>query len=186
MARQAGASVLWSPITTLPWWPGLPAVLTVPDVTALLLPRSHQARVRWSVRPFLRRSLRSSHSVIAISHATARDLVRLYPWVERKTHVVHCGVDPEFVPGRPDDIAQTRAELDAPDGFLLYAGTIEPRKNLSLLLRAWEGMEGAPPLVLAGPYGWHGEDEVAAIQRLRDLGRPLRWLGGSNGPGSFG
>jgi alpha-1,3-rhamnosyl/mannosyltransferase len=177
MARRAAASVLWSPITTLPWSPGVPAVLTVPDVTALLLPSAHHARVRWSVRPFLARSLRQAKAVIAISRATARDLARLYPWVEEKTSVIHCGVDPEFVPGAAAEIERTRAELDAPGGFFLYAGTIEPRKNLATLLRAWEGMADAPPLVLAGPYGWHSEEEVAAIQRLRDLGRPLRWLG---------
>jgi glycosyltransferase involved in cell wall biosynthesis len=183
-AVEAGADVLWSPINTLPWFPRLPAVLTVHDLTAVHMGSSHRAAVRWSVRPFLRRSLRVARAVIAVSRATASDLERLYPRAAAKVRVVHSGVDPEFVPGDAAAIASTRAEYGAADGYVLFAGTIEPRKNIGALLRAWEALVTespdpgrTPPLLLAGPYGWHSQDVVTSIQRLRDLGHPVRHLG---------
>src|SRR5262249_31668827 len=91
-----------------------------------------------------------------------------------KVRVVYPGIDPEFRPGSAAGIAATRAELGAPAGYLFYAGTLEPRKNVGLLLDAWEALRAAdsatPPLVLAGPYGWGSQHLVRRIEALRPLG----------------
>jgi glycosyltransferase involved in cell wall biosynthesis len=78
------------------------------------------------------------------------------------------------VPGDAESIAATRRELGLPGGYLLYVGTLEPRKNLPLLLDAWEAMrddeQGAPPLVLAGGYGWRSRGLMDRLQALRGEG----------------
>ncbi|HEX5760572.1 MAG TPA: glycosyltransferase family 1 protein [Thermoanaerobaculia bacterium] len=171
---RGDVDLLWSPLFTLPLRCPVPGVVTVHDLTALLLPETHRWKVRWSLLPFLRPSLEAARRVIAVSHATAADLRTHFPQAAAKVRVVHSGIDPDFRPGEPDAVAATRRELGAPEGYLLYAGTLEPRKGLHLLLDAWESLRAqapaTPPLVLAGGYGWRSRDLVRRIERLRPAG----------------
>ncbi len=166
--------LFWSPLMTLPLRCPVPAVATVHDLTALLMPETHRFKVRWSIFPFLRSSLERADRLIAVSQATADDLAFHFPQVAKKIRVVLSGVDPEFVPGTPQSIAATRLELGAPGGYILYAGTLEPRKNLSAVLDAWEGLRAddasLPPLVLVGPYGWGSRTLMRRIEALAPLG----------------
>lgn len=177
--RRGDVDLLWSPITTLPLRLAVPGVVTVHDLTTLLLPETHRAKVRLSVLPFLRASLESARRVVAISQATAADVRRQFPQCANKIRVIHNGIDPEFVPADVEQIAASRARLDAPDGYLLYVGTLEPRKGLDTLLDAWEQLarESASPmpLVLAGPYGWGSSQLVRRLEELRPRG--VRYLG---------
>ena len=174
-----GADLLWSPLATLPLACPVPAVVTVHDLTAILFPESHTWRVRWSLLPFLRRSLEEARVVVVPSRATAADLAFHFPESAGKTRVVAEGVDPEFRPGAAAEIAATRAELGAPDGYLFFAGTLEPRKNVGALLTAWAELrredEATPPLVLAGGYGWASRPLLRRIAALAPLG--LTYLG---------
>ena len=171
--------LLWSPLMTLPLRCPVPAVATVHDLTALLMPDHHRFKVRWSILPFLRSSLERAERLITVSRATADDLAFHFPQCARKVRVVHPGIDPVFRPGDPDEIAATREELGAPGGYLLYAGTLEPRKNVGAVLDAWETLRkddpGLPPLVLAGPYGWGSQHLVRRIEEL--AGQGVRTVG---------
>jgi alpha-1,3-rhamnosyl/mannosyltransferase len=173
LARGDG-DPLRSPDFTVPLRCPVPAVVTVHDLTAMLLPEMHRLKVRWSLLPFLRRSLEAARRVIAISEATAADLRTHFPEVRERVRMIYSGIDPEFRPASPETAASTRTALGAPEGYLLYAGTLEPRKGLHLLLDAWEALREedrrAPPLVLAGPYGWRSRDLVRRIERLRGQG----------------
>jgi alpha-1,3-rhamnosyl/mannosyltransferase len=117
--------------------------------------------------------------VVAVSEATAADLRRLYPRCAERVVVIPNGVDPDFQPATPEAIAATRAELGCPRGYVLYAGTLEPRKNVNRLLDAWQELHhpGAVdlPLVLAGPYGWASRALAGRLTALADHG--VRYLG---------
>lgn len=174
---RGDADLFWSPLLTLPLRCPVPTVATVPDLTAVLLPETHNWKVRLSLLPFLRPSLERAERLVAISEATADDVAFHFPQCADKVEVVYPAVDPEFRPAARVEITATRNELGVPDGYLLYAGTIEPRKNLSVLLDAWETlaaeMPDAPPLLLAGPYGWGSRDLIRRIERLKPGVRAL-------------
>lgn len=157
---RGDVDLFWSPLQTLPLASRVPAVVTVHDLTALLLPETHSARVRWSLLPFLGRSLDRARAIVADSEATASDLRFHFPETADRLRVVYPGVDPAFTPAAPDDVKLIRNELGFPDGYLLFVGTLEPRKNVPALLDAWETLRredpATPPLVLAGGAGWHG------------------------------
>lgn len=174
--------LLWSPHMTLPLRCPVPAVATVHDLTTLLFPDHHRVKVRWSVYPFLHASLDRARRIVADSKATAADLRFHFPDCADRVEVVYPGVDAEFRPGLPEPIAATRAEIGAPDGYLLFAGTLEPRKNVGAILDAWDflverggllglggagGAGGVPPLVLVGPYGWGGPRLLERIEALK-------------------
>jgi glycosyltransferase involved in cell wall biosynthesis len=181
--QRGDVDLLWSPLITLPLRCPVPAVATVHDLTALLFPETHTLKVRWSLLPFLRPSFERARRLVTVSAATARDLAFHFPQCAAKVRVVYPGIDPEFRPGAPQEIAATRRELAAPEGYLLYAGTLEPRKNVGALIDAWELLRAddpqTPPLVLAGPYGWGSERlgrRMADLEAagLRSLGRVER------------
>jgi glycosyltransferase involved in cell wall biosynthesis len=168
--RRGDIDLFWSPLISLPLHCPVPAVTTVHDLTVLLMPEAHRAKVRWSLLPFLRASLDAARRVVVPSRATAGDLAIHYPASIDKVQVVYPGVDGEFRPGSPDEVAATRERLGAPGGYILYAGTLEPRKNVGALLDAWERLAADdadfPPLVLAGPYGWGSRPLARRIARL--------------------
>ena len=86
----------------------MPAVVTVHDLTALLFPEAHTLKVRWSQLPFLRPSFERARRLVAVSEATARDLAFHFPQCAEKVRVVYSGIDPEFRPAMPEEIAATR------------------------------------------------------------------------------
>jgi len=171
--------LLWSPITTLPVRLRVPGVVTVHDLTTLLHPHTHRLKVRLSVLPFLANTLDKARRIAADSKATADDLLRHYPDCGSRVEVVYPGVDVEFKPGSPQEIETTRTELQCPEGYILYSGTLEPRKNIGTLLSAWETLrkthKGIPPLILTGPYGWRSLDLLSRIEGLASQG--LHYLG---------
>ncbi len=172
--RRGDVDLFWSPLLTLPLACPVPGVATVHDLTVLLFPEAHRAKVRASLLPFLAASLREARRLVTLSHATAADLAEQFPGTAGKVRVVYPGVDEEFRPAGADEIAATRAALGAPQGYLLYAGTLEPRKNVGALLDAWEALAADdpsfPPLVLAGPYGWGSRALARRIARLAARG----------------
>jgi alpha-1,3-rhamnosyl/mannosyltransferase len=109
---------------------------------------------------------------------------------ERVT-TVHCGIDPAFRPQLPEEIAAVRERLNLPPRYLLYVGTIEPRKNLGMLLRAFcdlrgEHREGCP-LVLGGTWGWKSQEEQDFFEneaRYRGV-RSLGYVGDDDLPGLY-
>lgn len=176
---RGDVDLFWSPLFTLPLRCPVPAVVTVHDLTALLFPEAHTLKVRWSQLPFLRPSFERARRLVAVSEATARDLAFHFPQCAERIRVVYSGIDPEFKPGDRGEIAATRRELGAPEGYIFYAGTLEPRKNVGALLDAWQALKAEnpqmPPLVLAGPYGWGSERLARRIGDLASEG--VRYLG---------
>jgi glycosyltransferase involved in cell wall biosynthesis len=168
--KRGDIDLFWSPLITLPLRCPVPAVATVHDLTVLLYPETHTLKVRLSLLPFLRSSFEAARRLVTISEATARDLAFHFPQCAEAIRVVYPGIDPEFEPGAPDEIAATRRELGCPQGYVLYAGTLEPRKNVGALLDAWTGLRGEDPhllpLVLAGGYGWGSERLARRIKAL--------------------
>lgn len=172
--------LFWSPLSILPAFCPVPAVVTVHDLTVWLYPETHTFKVRASQLPFIARTLERADRIIAISEATANDLHRYFPACSARVRVIYNGVDPAFRPGSADEIAATRRELGCPEGYILYSGTLEPRKNLGLLLDAWEILRQRQPgvvlpLLLAGPYGWGGADLLSRLAALAPAG--VRHLG---------
>ncbi len=176
---RGDVDLFWSPLQTLPLLGSVPAVVTVHDLTTLLLPETHRLKVKLTQVPFLARSLARARRIVVDSEATAADVRHFFPEATDRLRVVWAGVEPRFAPASPEQVAATRQRLGCPQGYVLYAGTLEPRKNVALLLDAWLALraEGAdpPPLLLAGGYGWKSRD---LLQRLeREAGAGVRLLG---------
>ncbi len=145
---------------------GVPTVLTVHDLIFQHLPEHHKRLNRWYLNATMPLYCRRADHIIAVSEATRGDLIRAYNITPSKITVIPEAADPRFAPQPPERCAAVRAKYGLPERFLLYVGTIEPRKNLTRLLHAWEPLYTAgeaPPLVIGGKRGWLADDFFAAL-----------------------
>jgi glycosyltransferase involved in cell wall biosynthesis len=151
------------------------SLLTVHDLTFLVHPECFEPRLQRYLARVVPRSLRRAHHILADSHATQRDLTHLLGVPAERISVIYPGVDARFCPLPPGASEPVRRRLGLPDAFLLFVGTLEPRKNLVRLLEALAHLPDAPPLVLAGRRGWLYDDAFAAVERLH-LRERVHWL----------
>jgi glycosyltransferase involved in cell wall biosynthesis len=128
-----------------------------------------------------RSAARRADRIIAISESTRQDVIRFFRAAPERVRAIHLGVDSRFTPRRDRaELAAFRAARGLPDEFILYLGTIEPRKNLVRLIDAYAELRrrGAAhvPLVLAGGPGWHDEPIFERAAQA-GLGDALRFAG---------
>jgi len=147
---------------------GSPAVITVHDLAiyrnAGWFPQRQPLSTRWVVPSSLRRADR----VIAVSNNTARDAEELFGVDPSRITVVPHGVSPGLRPMSGEELASARERFKLPERFILFVGTIEPRKNLLTLLEAWAMLRDRPDLVIVGGWGWNYEAIRERIGRLGD------------------
>jgi glycosyltransferase involved in cell wall biosynthesis len=151
-------------------------VLTIHDLSFFRFPERLPAGRRRYLQTFTRLSARRADLVLCDSQHTANDVQDILAVPQAKLRVVYPGVEPRFQPPAPDALARFRSEKGLPDRFLLYLGTLEPRKNLGLLLRAYARLRPDFPdlgLVLAGGRGWMVDDLFRGMEELGLSGRVL-------------
>lgn len=154
----------------VPFRAHLPTVVTVHDLSVLKFPQWHPAdRVKFHERHFLR-GLGLARHVIVVSEAVRSELIHDLHCPPERVTTVHNGVGPQFVRQSPEAVAGTRRELGLPERFFLCVGTIEPRKNLGVVIRAFADLPSEVrsqcPLVLAGPWGWRSDEERMLFDQI--------------------
>lgn len=157
-AARLGRFDLYHEPNLVPFRTALPTVVTVHDLSVILFPQWHPAdRVRRYEQSFARGVAAAAH-ILVDSDAVRSEALRVLGLEPGRVTTVHCGIGTEFRPRSPAEVAATRARLGLPARYLLYVGTVEPRKNLTTLLRAFcdlpAGLREACPLVLGGSWGW--------------------------------
>jgi glycosyltransferase involved in cell wall biosynthesis len=134
------------------------------------------------------KACQSADRVIAVSEHTARDLEELLGVARERVRVVYEAAKTLYRPLDDAAVAAVRRRYDAPAGYLLFVGTIEPRKNLDTLLRALaalnSGRGGAtvgevPPLLVVGRPGWLYEETFRLVEAL-NLRGVVRFLGAAS------
>jgi glycosyltransferase involved in cell wall biosynthesis len=162
-ARAAGAELLHGVHYELPLRARLPQVVTVHDLTMLTHPEWHEAS---KVRYFgwaMRRAVAAARRVLCVSATTADDLARLLGVPRDRADVTPLGTD--LRPAPADAVGAVRRRLGIDGPYLLGLGTVEPRKDLPSLVRAFAGLAGELPhrLVLGGLAGWGAGALAAAV-----------------------
>jgi glycosyltransferase involved in cell wall biosynthesis len=150
----------------------IPTVVTIHDMGLTLFPRFHPLRRLVLNRPLVDFAARRANAVITVSQSAKRDIVRLYGLRPDRVHVVHEAAAPTFRPIHDvGELDRVRRRYALAERFILYVGTIEPRKNLPKLIEGFAKRRKAGDLphqlVCAGPYGWLSHDIAARIERLQ-------------------
>jgi alpha-1,3-rhamnosyl/mannosyltransferase len=136
-----------------------PTVTTLHDLSVLLHPEWHPAdRVLHFERHFERELRRCVH-VLAVSEFTRQEVIRTLHLAPEKVARTYNGIRSGMKPLEKDVVADVLRRLGLPPRYVLYLGTIEPRKNVKLLLQAYcslpERLRAHWPLLLVGSWGWN-------------------------------
>lgn len=170
VVRGLHVDVFHSPDFIPPFRARVPSVITIHDLAFLIYPHfltKDAARYYGQID----RAVRHADQIIAVSHSTKNDLVRMLGTPEDKITVIYEAAGPIFRP--LDRAASWRHVHDIyglPEDYILFVSTIEPRKNIGALLRAYRRLRDdyrlTPDLALGGAPGWLSEDVYALVDEL--------------------
>ena len=177
---QLGLDLLHSPDFIPPFRRNCKSVITVHDLAFLLYPHfltKESARYYGQID----QAWRKTNHIIAVSEATKQDSIKMLGVPEKKITVIHEAVNPIYRPLDKDkarQVAKQKYKLDK--RFILFVSTIEPRKNLPGLLRAYRRLRDDYKrdeiLVLAGLNGWLWEEVYETVDNL-NLSEHVAFLG---------
>ncbi len=179
----AEVDVVHAPSVAVPPRGRAPLVVTVHDVAPALFPEAFPRHGRWFHARGLAATARRADLVITVSHSAAAEILAHSTISADRLRVVPNGVD--HIEASADDIkAAVTGHGMAGAPYILWVGTMEPRKDVATLVQAFAALVGSGRsaghrLALAGPSGWLSDDLVPASvrERLGGAGGPLRLLG---------
>ena len=146
-------------------------VVTVHDLGFVRCPEHLRSSSSLYLRLFTRLSVHRASKIIAVSGSTKRDLLRWVNLDPERVEVIHHGVEEAYHPIRDSErMAAFRQRRSLPEKMILYVGTLEPRKNVETLIRAYARLKrrSVVPhiLVVGGARGWRYEGIFAVAEQL--------------------
>lgn len=153
-------------------------ILTIFDLSPILYPQffTRLTRIYTALFPII---VKNTDAIITISESSKQDIMRLLKVPEQKITVTHLGIESKFKPIKDKEyLDRIRSKYHLPERFVLFVGTIEPRKNLPALIRAYHEVVKKTDiyLVIAGHTGWKYADVFEAI-RKHNLQRQVIFTG---------
>ncbi|MBM3745115.1 MAG: glycosyltransferase family 4 protein [Acidobacteria bacterium] len=150
---------------------------TLYDMTCWLLPETHTRANVVGAKRFAEQVVSRADGLIAISEHTRQDAVRILDLDPQRIEVIYPGVAEGFFEVPAEAVGAVRAKYGLARTYILFVGTVEPRKNLEVLLDAYLGLpswlRAEYDLVVAGPTGWA---QRSLIDRVRAQGGGVRYL----------
>jgi glycosyltransferase involved in cell wall biosynthesis len=161
------ASLVHGPVFVGPLIAPCPVVTTIHDLSFIRFPHLFRPVNRLYLTVMTRLSARRARRLIAVSEHAGSETVHLLGVSREKIDVVYHGVDPAFRPLPTKTVEAFRERRDLPERYVLFVGTLEPRKNLEQLIEAFSRVhDGRTQLVLAGGTGWLYDDLHRKVEEL--------------------
>jgi glycosyltransferase involved in cell wall biosynthesis len=175
-----GLDVLHSPDFIPPMRSSIPSLITVHDLAFLRFPHfltEESARYYGQID----HAVVSADHIVAVSESTKRDIVELLGVPPGKITVIYEAANPIYRPiENPLDLVPVREKYGLPESYILFVSTVEPRKNLPTLLRAFRLLTNEYiddiALAVVGQKGWLFDQVFRLVDEL-DLQEQVRFLG---------
>ena len=169
--RRMGVDVFHAPVNVLPARVPCPSVVTIHDLAFYHYPEYFRPSRRLYQRVLTSHSARRATLIAADSESAKRDIVEFLRVPEDRVEVIYIALGRDFHPVRDtEQLAAFRAAHNLPERYLLYLGTLEPRKNLERLVTAYARLRTerpeTPPLVVAGAKGWYFQPLFERVHAL--------------------
>jgi glycosyltransferase involved in cell wall biosynthesis len=170
--RRERIDVLHCPKSAIPFRSPCPVVVTLHDLIPVKHPELEKRAAQLYWRLHIRRAAQKSDFVITISEWAKTEIMEEYGVPEGRIAVIMQSYDPRMLlPRDPEQGRVIRKRHGLSEGYILYVGTIQPRKNLISLIEAYELLKcdraTVPKLVIAGRKGWMYD---TIFSRISDLG----------------
>jgi glycosyltransferase involved in cell wall biosynthesis len=165
--RRIEANLAHGPVFVGPLGAPCPFVITIHDLSFIRFPHLFRPVNRLYLTLMTRLSARRARRLIAVSEHAASETVSLLGVSRDRVDVVYHGVDPRFHPLPTEEVEAFRARRELPERYVLFVGTLEPRKNLERLVEAFSQVyDGRTRLVLAGGRGWLYDHLYREVEEL--------------------
>ncbi|MBW2296842.1 MAG: glycosyltransferase family 4 protein [Deltaproteobacteria bacterium] len=186
-------SLFHGPSHILPRKKKCPMVVTMMDLIFLRYPAYFPLWDRNYYRYMFKKSSRRADHIISISNATKADLVNYMGVREEKITVIYPAYDNTLTPLAGPQLEDVRRRYDLPDNYILYVGTIEPRKNILRTAQAFDRLIDSGRIgddvqfLIVGGKGWFYDDILNGIEKLphRTNIRLVGWVLGEDLPGIY-
>ncbi|MFA6304761.1 MAG: glycosyltransferase family 1 protein [Patescibacteria group bacterium] len=168
-----GADIFWFP--NLNFWsvsPGCPTIVTVHDLSFIKTSELYSPKMRlWHKAIGINQKLKNAAKIVAVSQSTKDDLITTYDLLPDKIKVIYPG------PIEVKNYLPKTLPFDLPDKYILFLGTLEPRKNIIGIIKAFHLLNNPQyHLVLAGGAGWQYSKLIQLVRQLK-LGNRVKFLG---------
>lgn len=156
LLRRSRAELFHGTLNVVPLFCPVPSVVTVHDLAFIRFPHTFRSYNRTYLDFATRTSVRRAASICAVSEHTRREVVGLLGVKPERVVVTYNAARSHFQPPDLATLEQFRIHQGLPEEFVLYVGTLEPRKNLTTLLDAYAriGRDSSVPLIIGGGLGW--------------------------------
>jgi glycosyltransferase involved in cell wall biosynthesis len=148
------------------------SIVTIHDVSFIRYPEAAEPKNLAYLNSQMRRTVDTADLILTDSHFSATEIIDALQVPEHKVQAVHLGLSDDHQPATSTDCAAMRAALNLDRPYLLFVGTVEPRKNIPFLIEAFEQMSDFDgDLVIAGMPGWKVEP---IMERMRNSAKADR------------
>lgn len=156
--------------------PSLPMVYSIYDLSLRRYRQTHPRERVWFFEFFLKRRLPYATHILTISEFIRQEVLAEFNLPASMVSAVPLAADPVFSPQSPAEVVRVRGRYRLPENYLLFVGSLEPRKNISLVIKAMQAGRDDIPLVLTGWQGW-GDKAWLEEARAAGLARRLFFTG---------
>ena len=167
--KKISPDVFFSPDGFLSTTSTIPTVLTIHDIAFEVFPKAYKRIHAIYYKYYTPRFVHRAQKVITVSNHTKNHLIEKYGICTKKIEVIYNGVDHKFLPIHTSERQKVRNDLTQGKPFFLYVGAIHPRKNLGMLISAFEAFketdEQGFTLVIVGRYAWKSKFEKQLIKK---------------------
>lgn len=178
MLKLNGADVFHGVLNVTPLFCPIPSVVTIHDLAFWSFPqtfrRVNRAYLTWATKV----TAKQAAFILVVSEATKREVMRYLDIPAERIVVTYDAAEARFQPPAPVELEAFRRRAGLPERFILFLGTLEPRKNIPTLLEAYAHIASRTdaPLIIGGGKGWL-YDEIFAKAEALHLGDKIRFAG---------
>ena len=144
-------------------------IITVHDIIPLYFPNTYTKITVFRYKLLLSKTLKTSDKIITISYNTKQDIIKHFKIPEDKIKVIYLAANEKFKPLNKNEISKIKQKYNLNYPFILYVGTLEPRKNIPTLLKAFYKLKKLGikhKLVITGKKGWKYKHIFETIEKL--------------------
>ncbi|MFA6422216.1 MAG: glycosyltransferase family 1 protein [Candidatus Buchananbacteria bacterium] len=164
-----GIDVFWAPnLNFINVSANTKLILTVHDLSFLIFPQFFPIKsILWHKMILKTKLIQRADLIIADSNSTKADLVNLLKIEDNKIKVIYPGISSDYrkIESNDEGFIKVRNKYNLPERFILFLGTLEPRKNIESLIEAYKLIDTDVTLVIAGSGGWKNKDVYALAKQ---------------------
>jgi len=154
--------------------PSTVSIYSIYDLSLRRYSETHPRERVWFFEYFIKKRLASASHILTISEFIRQEIIAEFKVPPEMVTAIPLAADPMFSPSKPADVKKIKAKYNLPESYLLFVGSLEPRKNIDLLIDAMGKLKSDIPLVLVGWNGWGDKDWKGKIQKLGLANRIFR------------